>query len=100
MYRNSFIACILTLGCFIILIPSVGFAQSDKIKASMAALKAETAKLGAPKVGKAATFIRQDKSLQRTGRYDRQEARWRCHAFRKEGQGVRACGHDGEEGGW
>ncbi len=32
--------CILTLACFIILIPSVGFAQSDKIKPSMAALKA------------------------------------------------------------
>jgi hypothetical protein len=42
MYRNSFILCILTLVCFITLIPSVGSAQSDKVKASMAALKAET----------------------------------------------------------
>jgi len=50
MYRNSFIAGILTVACFIILIPSVGSAQSDKVKDSMAALKAETAKLGAPKV--------------------------------------------------
>jgi hypothetical protein len=50
MYRKSSVACILTLACFIILLPSVGSAQSDKVKASMAALKAETEKLGAPKV--------------------------------------------------
>jgi Cache 3/Cache 2 fusion domain len=50
MHRNTFIACLLTLTCFIILIPSLGTAQSDKVKTSMAALKAETAKLGAPKV--------------------------------------------------
>jgi hypothetical protein len=50
MYRNSFIACILTLACLFILMPSVGSAQTDKVKASMSALKAETAKLGAPKV--------------------------------------------------
>jgi hypothetical protein len=49
MYRNSFIACMLTFACFIILIPSFGSAQSDKVKDAMAALKAETAKLGAPK---------------------------------------------------
>jgi hypothetical protein len=49
MYRNSFVASILTLACFFILIPSVGSAQTDKVKASMTALKAETAKLGAPK---------------------------------------------------
>jgi hypothetical protein len=50
MYRNSLIACVLTLTCFIMLIPGLGFAQTDKVKASMAALKAETTKLGAPKV--------------------------------------------------
>ena len=50
MYRNSFIACILTLACFIILIPNDGSAQSDKVKTAMAALKADTEKLGAPKV--------------------------------------------------
>jgi hypothetical protein len=50
MYRNNLIACILTLACFIILVPSLGIAQTDKVKTSMAALKAETAKLGAPKV--------------------------------------------------
>jgi hypothetical protein len=50
MYRNNFIAYLLTLTCFIILIPSLGTAQTDKVKTSMAALKAETAKLGAPKV--------------------------------------------------
>jgi len=50
MYRNNFIACLLTLTCFIILIPSLGTAQTDKVKTSMAALKAETAKLGEPKV--------------------------------------------------
>ena len=50
MHRNSFIAYFLTLTCFMILIPSLGTAQTDKVKTSMAALKAETAKLGAPKV--------------------------------------------------
>jgi hypothetical protein len=50
MYRNNFIASILTLACFIILIPSLGTAQTDNVKTSMAALKAETEKLGAPKV--------------------------------------------------
>jgi hypothetical protein len=50
MYRNSFIACILTLTCFIILIPSLGTAKTGDVKTSMAALKAETEKLGAPKV--------------------------------------------------
>jgi hypothetical protein len=50
MYRNSLIACILTLACFFILTPSLGPAQTDKVKTSMAALKAETGKLGAPKV--------------------------------------------------
>ena len=49
MYRNSLIACVLTLACFIILTPSLGVAKTD-VKTSMAALKAETAKLGAPKV--------------------------------------------------
>ena len=49
MYRNSLVAWVLTIACFFILIPSVGFAQTDKVKSSMAALKAETAKAGAPK---------------------------------------------------
>jgi len=50
MYRNNFIAHMLTLACFIILTPSIGKAQSDNVKTSMAALKAETEKLGAPNV--------------------------------------------------
>jgi hypothetical protein len=50
MYRNNFIPCILTFACFLILIPSVGPAQTDKVKTSMAALQAATAKLGAPKL--------------------------------------------------
>jgi Cache 3/Cache 2 fusion domain len=50
MYRNNFIAHMLTLTCFIILMPSFGNAQSDNVKTSMAALKAETEKLGAAKV--------------------------------------------------
>ena len=49
MYRTSLIACILTLACFF-LTPSLGSAQTDKVKTSIAALKAETGKLGAPKV--------------------------------------------------
>jgi len=49
MHRNSLIVCILTLACFFILTPSLGSAQTDKVKTSMAALRSETGKLGAPK---------------------------------------------------
>ena len=49
MYRNNVIAWVLSV-CFVALIPSVGAAQTDNVKTSMAALKAETGKLGAPKV--------------------------------------------------
>jgi hypothetical protein len=50
MYRNNLIACMLAVGCFIALIPSVGTAQTDNVKTSMAALQAETGKIGAPKL--------------------------------------------------
>jgi len=53
MNRNSFIVGILAAGCFMatsMLIPNVGNAQMDKVKASMAALIAKTGKLGAPKI--------------------------------------------------
>ena len=52
MKRRSFLL-ILLAGCSIsaaIFEPSVGLAQADKLKASMAALIAKTASLGAPKV--------------------------------------------------
>lgn len=52
MKRRSFLL-ILLAGCSIsaaIFEPSVGLAQADKLKASMAALTAKTASLGAPKV--------------------------------------------------
>jgi len=48
MYRSNFIACM--LACLIILIPSLGAAQTGNVQISMAALKAETEKLGAPKL--------------------------------------------------
>ncbi len=53
MNRRSFIVSILAAGCFIatsMLIPSVGTAQMDNVKASMAALISKTGKLGAPKI--------------------------------------------------
>ena len=53
MNRKSFIVSILAAGCIIatsMLIPSVGTAQMDKVKASMAALIDKTGKLGAPKI--------------------------------------------------
>ena len=50
MYRNSFVARILTLACFIILIPILGCSQTGNVQTSMAALKAGTGQLGAPKV--------------------------------------------------
>jgi cache 3/cache 2 fusion protein len=49
MYRNNLIAWALSV-CFIALIPTVATAQTGEVKTSMAALQAETAKLGAPKV--------------------------------------------------
>ena len=51
--RKNFIVGVFATGCFIAsatLIPSVVNAQTDKVKAAIAALKAKTAKLGAPKI--------------------------------------------------
>jgi hypothetical protein len=51
--RKNFIVGILAAGCFVAtatLIPSIGNAETDKVKTSMATLKAKTAKLGAPKL--------------------------------------------------
>ena len=50
MYRNNLIACILTLACCIILMPSLGTAQTRVVKSLMAALRADTEALGAPNV--------------------------------------------------
>jgi hypothetical protein len=53
MNKRSFIVSILAAGCFVatsLLIPSIGTARTENIKAAMADLKAETAKLGAPKI--------------------------------------------------
>jgi hypothetical protein len=51
--RRSFIVSGLAVACVIstsILVPSLGFAQADKVKTSMAALTAKTKALGAPKI--------------------------------------------------
>jgi hypothetical protein len=50
MYRNSFFACVLAVACFTILTPSLGVAQTAIVKSLMAALRADTETLGAPKV--------------------------------------------------
>jgi Cache 3/Cache 2 fusion domain len=50
MHRNKLILSGLALACFIILIPSLGTAQTENVKTSMEALKADTGELGAPKV--------------------------------------------------
>ena len=53
MNRKNFIVSVLAAGCLIataMLVPSPGNAQMDNVKTSIAALKAETAKLGAPKI--------------------------------------------------
>jgi len=59
MYHSHLIARILALACFIIHTPGIGTAMADDVKTPMAlddvkssivALKAETAKLGSPKV--------------------------------------------------
>ena len=54
MNRKNFIVGVLAAGCFVTsaaLIPSTANAQMDRVKASMEALKSNTAKLGAPKLG-------------------------------------------------
>jgi Cache 3/Cache 2 fusion domain len=56
MGRNSLIAWILST-CLIVLIPTVSAAQTGNVKTSMAALQAETAKLGAPKVQSNALYF-------------------------------------------
>ena len=48
--KTSVLACLLSLACFFMIMPGVAFAQSDKVKSAMADLKAETGKLGIPKV--------------------------------------------------
>jgi hypothetical protein len=61
MGKRSFVASILAAGCFVamsMLIPSIGTArtaQMSDVKASMTDLKAQTAKLGAPKIEGTAT---------------------------------------------
>lgn len=53
MKRRRLILSLFAIGCFIAtatLIPNSGTAQSDKVKSAMADLKAETGKLGTPKV--------------------------------------------------
>ena len=49
MYRNDIIAWVLSV-CFIALIPAAATAKTGDVKATMTALQAETAKLGAAKV--------------------------------------------------
>ena len=50
MNRKSFLVSLLAAGCFVALMTSPGNAQADpKIAKAMTILKAETAKLGAPK---------------------------------------------------
>jgi hypothetical protein len=53
MERRNLILSLFAIGCFIAtatLIPGLGTAQADKVKAAMADLKAKTEKLGTPKV--------------------------------------------------
>ena len=48
--RRTFIFGVLGAGCAATLLPRAACAQMDKVHASMAALKAKTAKLGPPKI--------------------------------------------------
>jgi len=50
MHKANFIAYVLVLGCLLVLVVSLGAAQTEKVKTAMAALQAETAKLGVPKI--------------------------------------------------
>jgi Cache 3/Cache 2 fusion domain len=51
--RKTFVALMFGAGCFVAtaaLMPGIGRAQMDKVNAAIAALKAQTAKLGSPKI--------------------------------------------------
>jgi len=50
MHTNKGAWIIALLACFTVLLPSLGSAQSDKVKPAMADLKFETGKLGLPSV--------------------------------------------------
>ena len=62
MHRNNFIAYFLSLACLIILIPSLATAQSDKVKTSIADLKAMAGTLGAPKLQGSDLYFGSDKA--------------------------------------
>ncbi len=50
MDRRSFSIGMLTAGCLMALMPSLGIAEDARVQKSMASLKAMTAQLGAPKI--------------------------------------------------
>ena len=63
MCKYNLIVGVLTLVCSIILLPSLGTAQIDKVKTSMDALQAETGKLGAPEGPRQRSLLRRHQSL-------------------------------------
>ena len=65
MERRSLVLSLFAIGCFIAtatLIPGLGTAQADKLKAAKADLKAKTEKHGTPKVEGERPVFRHDES--------------------------------------
>jgi hypothetical protein len=80
MNRKKFIVSILAAGCFVassMLMPSVSTAQDAKVKSAMDMLKAETAKLGAPKLDGKEAVSGKDASALFFG-YDQSQQQFRC----------------------
>jgi len=77
MYRNNLIVWALGI-CLIALIPTAGTAKTVDVKTSMAALQAETAKLGAAKVQGSDLYSATPKLQRSSSRYE---------------EGARGCGH-------
>ena len=102
MKRRSLILAILAIGCLVAtatLTPGLSTAQTDNVKAAMADLKAKTEKLGVPKVEGKDLYFGTTKVDNSVVDAVAKEHGGVATLFVKSGDRVRACGHDGPEGG-
>ena len=64
MHTNKWVWIIAVLACFTVLLPSLGIAQSDKVKSALADFKAMMETLGAPKLQGSDLYFGNDKANQ------------------------------------
>ena len=103
MERRNLILSLFAIGCFIAtatLIPGLGTAQADKVKAAMADLKAKTDKLGAAKVEGKDLYFGTTKADTSVVDAVAKEHGGAGTIFVKAGPEVRTRCHDRQEGGW